>query len=157
MAKPRIIIIYESYHHNNTEKIAYILAQRLQADLCKTDQVNPGKLLDYEVIGFGTGIYFCKPHQKIHSLLDRLPNFTKQKSFLFATSGIKNNKYIHNIVNKIIFKIEEKGLDVIDWLSVKGWDTFGPAAIIGGINRGHPNLTDFYHTELFANSVLSKL
>lgn len=87
MSKPRIIIIYESYHHQNTEKVAQVITQRLQADLYKPDQIKPAKLLDYEAIGIGTGIYFGKPHQKIQSFLDNLPALSGQKTFLFTTSG----------------------------------------------------------------------
>lgn len=157
MKKPKIIIIYESYHHNNTEKIAFVLAQKMQADLYKTDNVNINNLLNYDIIGFGTGLYFCKPHQKMHPFLDCLPALTGRKFFLFTTSGIINKKYTEGIINKIVLKIEEKGLDFIDYFSVKGWDTFGLTALIGGINRGHPDLNDFYEAEIFANTVLSKL
>ena len=155
--KPKIIIIYESYHHHNTEKVAHILAQRLQADLHKPDQIKPAQLSDYNTIGIGTGIYFNKPHQKIYSFLNNLSALNGKKSFLFTTSGITYKKYIHCIINKIIFKMEEKGLTVIDSFSIKGWNTFGPLRLIGGISRGHPDIKDLYNVELFANKVLNEL
>jgi flavodoxin len=155
-SKPKIIIIYESYHHHNTEKIAHILAQRLQADLYKPSQVKPAQLLDYDAIGIGTGIYFSKPHQKIHSFLNNLPALNDKKSFLFTTSGIFYKKYIQGVINKIIYKMEEKELTVIDSFSIKGW-TFGPLRLIGDINREHTDLKDLYNTELFANKVLNEL
>ena len=155
--KPKIIIIYESYHHHNTEKVAHILAQRLQADLYKPSQIKPAQLLDYDAIGIGTGIYFSKPHHKIHSFLDKLPVLSQKKSFLFTTSGINNKKYIQGVVQKIISKMEEKGLKIIDSFSIKGWHTYGPLCLIGGINRGHPDLKDFYNAELFANKLLNEL
>ncbi len=156
-SKPKIIIIYESYHHNNTEKVAHILAQGLQSDLHKPSQVKPSQLLDYDVIGIGTGIYFGKPHHKINSFLDKLPLLNGKKSFLFTTSGNTNTKYIQGVIQEIIFKMEEKGLKIIDSFSIKGWNTFGPFRLIGGINRGHPDLKDLYNTELFAKKLLNEL
>jgi flavodoxin len=157
MSKPRIIIIYESYHHQNTEKVAQVITQRLQADLYKPDQIKPAKLLDYEAIGIGTGIYFGKPHQKIQSFLDNLPALSGHKTFLFTTSGNIEKKYLKRILNKIIYKAEQKGLKVLGCLSIKGWDTFGPLVLLGGINKGHPDLTDLHKAELFANKVLNEL
>ncbi len=155
--KPKIIIIYESYHHQNTEKVAHIIAQRLQADLYHTDEAKSVPLSEYEVIGIGTGIYYGKPHRKIHSFINNLPIFNGQKSFLFTTSGIIYKKYIQGVSSKIIHRLEEKKLKVIDCLSIKGWDTFGPLKLIGGINKGHPDLADLYNAELFANKLINEL
>lgn len=156
-SKTKIIIIYETCHHYNTEKVAHIIAQRLQADLYKPDQIKPALLLDYDVIGIGTGIYFSKPHHKIHSFLDRLPLLSNTKSFLFTTSGNINVRYIQSVVQNIISKMEKKGLKVINSFSIKGWNTFGLFRLVGGINRGHPDLKDLYQVELFANKVLNEL
>ncbi len=155
--KPKIIIIYESYHHQNTEKVAHIIAKKLQADLYLTDEVKTVPLSEYEVIGIGTGIYYGKPHRKIHSFLNNLPIFNGQRSFLFTTSGIIYKKYIQGVTAKIIQRIEEKGLKVIDYLSIKGWDTFDPLKLIGGINKGHPDLSDLFNEELFANKLINEL
>ena len=106
VSRKKIIIIYESYRHRNTDKIAHILAQRLQAELYKPSQVKPAQLLDYDVIGIGTGIYFGKPDHKINSFLDKLPVLNGNKSFLCTSSGIVIKKYIQGVVNKIIIKFE---------------------------------------------------
>ncbi len=157
MSKAKVIIVYESYHHFNTEKVARIIAQRLQADLYRSSQVKIPTLLEYSAIGIGTGIYWGKPHKKIQLLLNKLPNLTGKKSFLFITSGIIYKHYTRRIINKISHKMAEKGLAVIDFLSIKGWDTFGPLALLGGINKGHPDLEDLHQAELFANRVLNEL
>ena len=54
------MIIYVSVHHGNTAKIAQIMAEVLNAKLVKPNQVNIDELLNYELIGFGSGIYFCR-------------------------------------------------------------------------------------------------
>ena len=60
-------------------------------------------------------------------------------------------------IEAIKFEMEQKGLQVIDCLSVKGRDTFGPYKLLGGINKGHPDLKDLYNAELFAHKILSVL
>jgi len=54
------LIIYQSIHHNNTEKIAQIMAKELNADLVKINQVKDLDVSGYDLIGFGSGIYFGK-------------------------------------------------------------------------------------------------
>lgn len=157
MSKPKTIIVYESYHHHNTETIAHVIAQRLQADLYKPEQVDLSKLSDYKALGIGTGIYFGKPHEKIQSFLDSIPDLTGLKGFIFTTSGNINRIYMQGIIAKIISAMEQKGLQVIDYFFTKGWDTFGPFKLLGGINKGHPDLNDLYEAELFSNEVLNSL
>ena len=157
MPKPKTIIVYESYHHHNTETIARVIAQRLQADLYKPEQVNLSKLSDYEALGIGTGIYFSKPHEKIQSFLNSIPNLTGLKGFIFTTSGSINQIYIQGIKTKNISAMEQKGLQIIDYFFTKGWDTLGPFKLLGGINKGHPDLDDLYKAELFANKILNTL
>lgn len=51
------LIVCESIHHGNTEKIGKAIAEYLNADLIKTNDVNVNTLEDYDLIGFGSGIY----------------------------------------------------------------------------------------------------
>ena len=157
MSKSKIIIVYESCHNQNTETMAHVIAQRLQADLYKPEQVGMSQLSDYEALGVGTGIYFGKPHEKIQSFLNSLPNLIGLKGFLFTTSGSINSAYVESVITKIINEMEQKGLQVVDCLYNKGWSTFGPCKLLGGINKGHPNLNDLYKAELFANKLLNAL
>lgn len=153
MAIKKTIIIFESYHHKNTEKIARILAQSLQAKLYRPDQINLSKLSDFDLIGFGTGIYHGKPHEKIQHFLEQLPFLKNKKAFLFTTSGFIKDNYGQNI-RKMISK---KGLLLFGSFACKGYDTYGHLKVLGGLNRGHPDLEDFYNAEIFANDLENRL
>ena len=52
----KCLIVYYSYHHGNTEKVAYAMAEVTNAKLCTVDNVNEKNLQDFEIIGFGAGI-----------------------------------------------------------------------------------------------------
>jgi flavodoxin len=153
MAVKKRIIIFESYHHKNTEKIARILAQALQAKLYRPEQINISTLSNFSLIGFGTGIYYGKPHEKIQHFLEQLPLLKNKKTFIFTTSGLIRDNY----TQKIKDHISQKGLLLIGSFSCKGYDTYGPFKVIGGLNREHPDLEDFYHAEIFANDLKNRL
>lgn len=153
MTIKKTIIVFESYHHKNTEKITRILAQALQAKLYRPDQVNISTLSDFSLIGFGTGIYYGKPHKKIQHFLKELPLLKNKKAFLFTTSGLLRDEYTQNIRDRI----SQKGLLLIGSFSCKGYDTYGPFKVIGGLNKGHPDLEDFYQAEIFANDLKNRL
>jgi len=69
----KTLIIYASVHHNNTEKIACAMAEALNADMMRISEVNLEVLEKYDLIGFGSGIYYGKFHKSIIRLLEVLP------------------------------------------------------------------------------------
>jgi len=54
------LLVVFSYHHKNTEKIANVFAKILDAQIKAPQQINPEELQEYDLIGFGSGIYFGK-------------------------------------------------------------------------------------------------
>lgn|GEM_PF-4540630 len=56
-----LLIVY-SYHHHNTEKISQVLAKILDAQIKRPHEINPEELSEYELVGFGSGIYGGKFH-----------------------------------------------------------------------------------------------
>jgi len=53
------LLVLFSYHHNNTKKIAKVFAKVLDAQIKTPQQINLEELQEYDLIGFGSGIY-CK-------------------------------------------------------------------------------------------------
>lgn len=53
----RSLLVLVSYHHHNTEKIARVFADVLDAPIKTPQQVNPEELREYDLAGFGSGIY----------------------------------------------------------------------------------------------------
>jgi len=61
----KTLIVYTSVHHQNTEKVAKVMAEELKADLTPTTDAKPDTLMTGDLIGFGSGIYFGKHHKTL--------------------------------------------------------------------------------------------
>jgi flavodoxin len=147
----RTLVIYTSIHHGNTKKIAERIAGVLNAKLLKTDEVSDLKILrEYDLIGFGSGIYGFRHHKSLLELVDRLPNQKNKKTFIFSTSGSWAGTKFHKALSK---RLLDKGFDIIGEFSCKGYDTFGPLRFIGGMNKGRPNEKDLVDAEEFARGL----
>ena len=146
------IIVYESVHHNNTEKIAKVIADEIDAELVNVRNFTDShkNLDDYELIGFGSGIYYSKIHKNIKKFIETIEHMDNQKTFIFTTSG-RGKKSFHKKFKELL---DSKGFDVIAEFTCKGFDTFGPFKIVGGINKGQPNEEDLANARKFAKSLL---
>lgn len=140
----KTLIIYKSYHKMNTEKIAKTMAQAMNADLAKLEDVKPEDLENYDLIGFGSGIYAKKFHAKIYKLIEKMP-FKKRNVFIFYTtvSGEFEEKQIRE-------KLSEKGCNVVGKFSCFG--EFSPLGLNFG-KKGHPNEADMESARMFAKGI----
>ncbi|MGB9911314.1 MAG: flavodoxin family protein [Microgenomates group bacterium] len=153
MKFPRVLIIYKSVHHQNTLKIAKILGKELKAELKEAGQFNSLSLKNYDLVGFGSGIYFWQHHRQLLELVDRLKFSKDQKVFIFSTSGVSLGKIFHR---KLRRKLINKGCKVIGEFNCLGWDSFGILKFFGGINKNHPNQKDFQNARHFAKNLLTE-
>ncbi|MGZ8932602.1 MAG: flavodoxin domain-containing protein [Halobacteriota archaeon] len=64
----KTLIVYASIHHQNTEKVANVMAEELGADLVPIGQAQPDTLTAYDLVGFGSGVYYMKLHRTSSSL-----------------------------------------------------------------------------------------
>ena len=143
----KTLIIYESVHHGCTKKVVDSMAGPLKAEVKKSGEVDAGKLAEYDLIGFGSGIYMGKHHKNLLKLADSLLKMDK-KAFIFSTSGGANENLKDHKALKI--KLEEKGFKIVDEFNCPGWDTFGPLVLIGGFNKGRPDENDLEKARQFA-------
>ena len=83
----KTLIVYTSIHHRNTEKVAKVIAEELEADLVPIGKAQSDTLAAYDLIGFGSGIYFMKHHKTLLQFVETLPVVTEKRAFVFSTSG----------------------------------------------------------------------
>ena len=142
----RKAIVYASAHHGNTEKIVKSIAERCQADLIDAVKQSDADLSSYDMIGFASGIYFSKFHQSMLKFAEKnLPD--DKKVFLICTyGGSANYKSIEQILNKKHAIVEGK-------FGCKGYDTFGPFKLVGGIAKGHPDDKDIQYAVEFVKDL----
>ncbi|MDI6876137.1 MAG: flavodoxin family protein [Methanomicrobiales archaeon] len=144
------LIICTSVHHGNTAKVARRLADVLQADVVKTADASQDLLARYDLVGFGSGIYFGRHHAELLEFVDALPDQQDRQAFIFSTSG-RGGVSGHRTLRE---RLMEKGFRVIGQFACKGYDTYSVFKLIGGINRGRPNERDLQDAARFAESLI---
>ena len=151
-----LLILY-SYHHNNTEKIAKVFAKVLDSQIKKPLEINPEELQEYDIIGFGSGIYGDKHHISLLDLADRLPIVTNRKAFLFSTSALTGKAKVAKDHSKLREKLQSKGYTIVDEFQCKGFNTNSFMKFFGGMNKGRPDAEDLKYAEEFAQNLRQNL
>ena len=150
------LLVVISIHHNNTRKIADAMAKVLYAQIKKPQEVNSEKLQEYDLVGFGSGIYGEKHHESLLDLADTLPQATNKKAFIFSTSAIMGENKVakdHLMLRKIL---QSRGYIVVDEFACIGFNTNSFMKYFGGMNKGRPNAEDLKHAEEFAENLRQK-
>ena len=155
-----LVILY-SYHHKNTEKIANVFAEVLDAQIKAPQQVSPEELRDYDLVGFGSGIYNEQLYGPLLDLADSLPLATDKKAFIFSTNGAPASLFSESMNREqmaknhrlIKEKLQAKGYAIASEFSCPGFNTNRFLKHFGGLNKGRPNVADLKRAEAFARSL----
>ncbi len=143
------LIVCVSKSHGNTRRIADRMAAVLDAEVVEPESVDPETFREYDLVGFGSGIYYMTVDGRLRSLIRRLPAVDHIRAFTFFTSGARQIPLLD--YNKPVRDhLESKGFEVIGSFSCRGFDTVGPFGFIGGINKGRPNDHDLDRAAVFA-------
>lgn len=148
----RTLIVCVSVSHGNTRKVADALGEELGARVVEPEDVRPEDVPGHDLVGFGSGIFYMRPHRRLLDLVDRLPDGGGTKAFTFATSGSSGFPGLP-YTRSLDRALARRGYDVIDTFSCRGWDTWLPLRVVGGVNRGHPDDADLARARAFARSV----
>lgn len=147
----KLAVFYISVHHKNTEKLLQGVKKNLDIDIFDIQQNTNVDMSKYDIIGIATGIYAFKPHKLIYKFLQENKNLPK-KAISICTSGSGSQKFLDKLSNVL----KENGLDVLDSFTCKGYDTFGPFKLVGGIAKGHPTAQDIENATKFIQDIISK-
>jgi len=156
----RSLVVVFSYHHNNTKKIANTCAKVLGAEVKTPKQVKPEEIAEYDLVGFGSGIYSATFDPSVLDLADRLPQVSSKKAFLFSTYGapafVANREFIEKNHQQIREKLKAKGYTVIGEFGCAGWNTNSFLKYFGGLNKGKPDAENLRNAEAFARDMMEK-
>ena len=154
----KTLIVYKSYHRMNTEKVAKAMAEAMNAQLTKVEDVRPEELAGYDLIGFGSGIYGLKHHKALIELIETMPAMDKNV-FVFSTTG-NLREVNHQLIKE---KLTERGCHIVGEFTCFGQfagalrlnrDWKGALAFVGGKNKGHPDEKDLENAHAFAKGLL---
>ena len=76
---------------------------------------------------------------------------SKSKAFIFSTSGYGTTDP-HDKLWRIL---EPNGFAKAGDFACKGWDTWSPLKLVGGINKGRPDESDLEEARKFAKGLLA--
>lgn len=133
----------------NTDKVAKAMAESINADLRKVEEVKPAMLEEYDLIGFGSGIYHGKHHKTLLDFVAGLPQQGKA-AFVFSTSG-GAMKTMHREIRAALV---QKGFTIKGEFTCPGFDTYGAFGLIGGFRKGRPNANDLEKARNFVKGLL---
>ena len=143
-------IIYASRHHGNTEKLVAAIAERYEITLIDAEVQHYADLTPYDLIGFASGIDFGKFYDSVENFLkENLPE--NKKVFFLYTCARKNEKFTKAMGEEAC----RKGAVLMGEHGCKGFNTYGPWKIIGGMNKGHPNGEELEGAASFYREVLA--
>ncbi len=160
----RTLVIVSSWHHNNTEKVARVIAGFLQAAIVTPEQVDVEKLRDYDLVGFGSGIDSARHYRKLLELADKMPPGDTRKGFIFSTCGMpgafaRGEQFKRQVAKNhcaLREKLGRKGFTILDEFSCVGFNTNSFLKLFGGLNQGRPNAGDLDRAADFAVGLLKK-
>ncbi len=148
----KTLIMYKSIHLGSTKKIAETLGSIMTADVIEANEFDINNFDNYDLIGFGSGIYDDKFHNSIFKLIEKLPSLKGKNVFLFSTAGVIYDKSHREIREKLT----SKNAIIISEFFCKGFNKNSFLKYIGGMNKGRPNSIDLKNAEQFARDIIIK-
>ncbi|MGZ4690851.1 MAG: flavodoxin family protein [Acidimicrobiia bacterium] len=145
----RSLLVCASRSHGNTAKVARAMGDVLGADVVDVSECDPSALADYDLVGFGSGIYAMSFDDELRRLVGSLPPGRGANVFIFATSGFGriNERPFRRSLAAMLAAAD---YHVVDSFCCRGLDTWLPLRLLGGINRGHPDEADLGRARDFA-------
>lgn len=137
-------ICYYSRHHGNTLKVLEAMAQEGDVDLIDVTSRQTVRLENYDCIGFASGIYGATFHKAVAAFARQYLPAGKPVFFVYTYGGAKGSG-----ARAVAVVAREKNCPILGEFSCKGYDTFGPFKLVGGIAKGHPNEKDLEKARRF--------
>lgn len=141
-------VCYYSRHHGNTRKVLEAMAGEGNLDLIDVTTRQTVRLEEYDCIGFASGIYGFDFQKAVVEFARQYLPQGKPVFFVYTYGGAKGSgaKYVAEIAR-------EKNCPVLGEFSCKGYDTFGPFKLIGGIAKRHPDARDLENARKFYRKI----
>lgn len=151
---PMALIVCSSVHHHNTARVAAAIAAPLDTVVVPLAELQENVVRESDLIGVGSGIYYGGVHPDILRWARGLPATlgTGKQAFVFTTSGLPCLARLW--VRPLEAALMRAGFTVTAGFHCRGFDTWGPLGLVGGINRGHPDARDLERATVFGRRIL---
>ena len=145
----KAVIIYASTHHGSTRKLVEAIANQYGIDQIDATKQQYADLSQYDLIGFASGIDFGKFYDCVEQFLENKLPEKKQVFFLYTCARVSNR-----FTETIKTAARKKGAVILGEYGCRGFNTYGPWKIIGGMNKGHPTQEEITEAVRFFESIL---
>lgn len=145
-------IVYDSKHHGNTLKLVKALSAKYDMELIPAQAPHITDLSQYELIGFASGIDFGRFYNTVETFLKN--NLPERKHVFFLYTCAQKSRRFTDSIRK---EAEKKDAVILGEYGCRGYNTYGPWKLIGGMNKGHPNGEEIQDAFFFYKSVYKQL
>ncbi len=152
----KTMIVCTSVSHGNTQRIAEVMGRVLQARVVAPEQLDPAEISDYDLVGFGSGIFLGSFHARLREFAQALPVERRRSAFVFATSGFPDAGF-QKFSRPLVSLLEQRGFAVADTFSCRAFDTYLPFKVVGGIRKGRPSAGDLEAARVFAEGLRARV
>ena len=148
----KAVIIYASTHHGSTKKLAEAIASRYDIHLIDARAQQMADLSAYDLIGFASGIDFGKFYEVVEQFLEQNLPENKRVFFLYTCAKVSNR-----FTETIKTAARKKGAIILGEYGCRGFNTYGPWKMIGGMNKCHPSAEELQGAVRFFESLLNTI
>ena len=147
----RTAIIYASKHHGNTCRLVQAISEKYDVVLINAETCKQADLSYYDLIGFASGIDFGKFYVSVEDFLkENLPE--KKKVFFMYTCAKINQRFTERMKAAAL----EKEAILMGEYGCRGYNTYGPWKLIGGMNKDHPSQEEIEEAIHFYEDLLRR-
>ena len=147
----KIAIVYASQHHGNTRRLVERIAEQRNIQLFDAEDCRKADLSEFELIGFASGIDFGRFYDPvIRFLKENLPE--GKKVFFLYTCARVNSRFTDTIAEAAA----GKNAVCLGAYGCRGYNTYGPWKLIGGMNKHHPDAAEILAAVRFVDALCTE-
>ena len=126
------------------------MAHDMPVTLFKAEHAQNIDFSEYDCVGFASGIYAGRFHKSIYAFLKKHRQELPPYAFAVCTSGVGKGRY----AKKFAGYLQANGFTVLGAFECRGFDTFGPFKLFGGLGKGHPDDTELADGVAFIKKIM---
>ena len=142
------VIIYMSRHHGNTKKLVEYLVARYSITLLDAQEAEKLNTEEYDLIGFASGVDFGKFYSPVTDLAKTIsPGKCIYALYTCARDQARYGSEIEEIAALT-------GCTYLGKYGCRGYNTYGPWKLVGGMNKEHPSEKELQDACAFYENLL---
>ena len=145
----KTVIVYASKHHGNTFKLIKAISDKYEIAIIDAMKETYIDLQEYDIVGFASGIDFGKFYLEIENFARENLPFHKEVFFLY-TCAMDREGFTDSIKEIAL----EKDAVILGEYGCRGYNTYGPWKLIGGMNKSHPTENEIQECVNFYEKLL---